>query len=95
MLDEKNSIDNLKSPSTYNQQPQIMKNNDYQNQQVQYQILSNQLPIQYLIIPNQSVQYQMPNQNNQYIILPNLNSQIQTTPQISYGLPVKENIYNP
>ena len=95
MLDDKNSIDNLKSPSTYNQQPQIMKNNDYPNQQVQYQILSNQLPVQYLIIPNQSVQYQMLNQNNQYIILPNLNSQIQNTPQNAYGLPVKENIYNP
>ena len=85
MLDDKNSIDNLQSPSTYNQQLKLMNNNDYPNQQVQNQIL-----------PNQVVQYQMlPNQNNQYIILPNLNSQIQNTPQNAYGLPIKENIYNP
>jgi len=92
MLDDKNSIDNLQSPSTYNQQPQMINYINYPNEKVQYQILSNQKPFQNQILPN-SVHYQIyPNQNNQYIILPNLNSQIQNTP---INLPVNENIYNP
>ena len=99
MLNEINAKDNLQSPST-NAQPQIIQNNDNQNQPIQ--ILSNQ-PVVYQIYPNQPVQYQLvslnnqpvqyqvlPPQQNQYYILPNLNSQIQYTPQIAY-----ENIYNP
>ena len=84
MLDDKNSTANLQSPSTYKQQNLIIQDN--QNQPVQNQILSNQQPVKYQILPNQSVQYQM---------LPNLNSQIQYTPQNALILPVNENIYNP
>ena len=102
MLNEINSKGNLQSPSTYEQQPQIIQiNNQNQpvqiisNQPVLYQILpiqpnqfSNQ-PVQYQIL-NPQVQYQvLPNQQNQYQILPNLNSQIQYNPQN------QNNIYNP
>ena len=102
MSNEINSKGNLQSPSTYEQQPQIIQINN-QNQPVQ--ILSNQ-PVLYQILPNQSnqfsnqpvqyelqpVQYQILNLQNpqvQYQILPNLNSQIQYNPQS------QNNIYNP